>query len=301
MAREKPISLIVNADDLGIHPSTNHGILEAARRGIVSSTSILVTTNYWKEAAIEGMAIPGLGIGIHLNLTMGTPVLPPEQVPDLVNEAGEFLFSNASLVTRFHLPGAKSALLEQIGREFEAQILRLQKVGVEVTHMDSHQHVHMIPSIFSAALEAGKKCGVNKIRYVKEPFFAMAKAAGIVAMLKAWAPFKFAYMRKNGWLIRNDLKSPDLFLGLLLSGEWNPTLFRRALQECAKLSNCESLEISIHPGHPVISKETIYAGKPFDPWLTSENRRQELEAVLDPVARELLGQLGFKLISYRNL
>src|SRR5258708_19760601 len=79
-----PPGLIVNADDLGIHPSINAGILSAFRNGILSSCTMLMTTPYLEETVRDYVRPATLPIGIHLSLTLATPVAPWTQVPDLI-------------------------------------------------------------------------------------------------------------------------------------------------------------------------------------------------------------------------
>ena len=73
----EPPRLVVNADDFGLSTGVNRGILEAHAAGVVSSVSVLVNTPGWTDALRRlrdlGPA-PGLGVGLHLNLTMGRPV-----------------------------------------------------------------------------------------------------------------------------------------------------------------------------------------------------------------------------------
>src|ERR1700747_1772790 len=83
-------NLIVNADDLGWTAGVNRGIAEAHRNGIVTSTSILANGTAFDDGVKTAGELPGLGVGVHLNLSDGKPVAPAEQVNKVLNEAGQF-------------------------------------------------------------------------------------------------------------------------------------------------------------------------------------------------------------------
>src|SRR3954454_23441888 len=90
--------LIVNADDYALSPGVSRGILEAHARGVVTSTTALVNTPGAAAAlAAARAAAPALGLGLHVNLSFGRPVLSPGAVPSLVGGDGAF-FSGARLL-----------------------------------------------------------------------------------------------------------------------------------------------------------------------------------------------------------
>ncbi len=137
--------LIVNADDLGRSTGINRGILEAHRKGIVTSTSAMV--NY--PDAPHGIALlleqaPFMGIGLHLTLTSGRPVCDPAEVPSLVDEGGRF-FPPAQLASV-----AMRWAPEEVERELRAQFDRFRALAGRLPdHLDSH---HGATYIFPAAL-----------------------------------------------------------------------------------------------------------------------------------------------------
>src|SRR5215467_7429130 len=83
-------NLIVNADDLGWTEGVNRGILEAFHRGIVTSTSLLANGAAFAEGVRAAKSAPGLGVGVHLNLSDGAPVADRESVTSLLNNDGNF-------------------------------------------------------------------------------------------------------------------------------------------------------------------------------------------------------------------
>lgn len=136
--------LIVNADDYGLTRGVSRGIREAHQHGIVSSTTAMMNMpGVEEDLHIAMIETPRLGLGVHLVLTAGRPVLPPEQIPTLVSAAGGFHTLNELLLARSELD------LEQVRREWRAQIEKFRAASGRIPdHLDSHHHT----SFFTAGL-----------------------------------------------------------------------------------------------------------------------------------------------------
>jgi predicted glycoside hydrolase/deacetylase ChbG (UPF0249 family) len=138
--------LIVNADDFGLTPGVSRGILHAHREGLVTSTTVLASLPAHPELDAEAAACPGLGLGLHLNLTWGAPVSPPDAVPSLVDTDGRFRRDLAALRER--------ARADDVRRESEAQIEAFRRrFGRAPTHLDSHHHAHRVPGVMDAVVD----------------------------------------------------------------------------------------------------------------------------------------------------
>lgn len=160
-------ALIINADDLGVHPEIDRGIMEAYTNGILTSASLLVTTSpHWRDTA-RAAAKAGLPFGLHLCLTHGRAISPPRLVPDLVDADGRF---NRSAIQILLCPSARERLHDQVRREFDAQITALREIGATPTHLNSHQHVHMHPAIFAIVEDLAVRHQIAALRFVREPF-----------------------------------------------------------------------------------------------------------------------------------
>jgi len=147
-AEAQTAGLVVHADDFGLAPGVNRAIQESLQAGTVTSTSILLGGPHAEEALLWASQHPQFDYGVHLNLTQGRPILPPERVPSLVTSSGTFP-SLRLFMTRFF---AGRVRLHQIRDEWRAQIATVRAAGVRVTHLDSHQHVHLLPRIFARAM-----------------------------------------------------------------------------------------------------------------------------------------------------
>jgi predicted glycoside hydrolase/deacetylase ChbG (UPF0249 family) len=138
-------TLIVNADDFGLTGGVSRGILEARRAGIVTSTTVIVNRSI-APALIEELRASGLGVGLHLNLTLGRPVSSPGRVPSLVDADGSFLRDPREVAARAHVDEARIELGTQI------DVFR-RLVGRFPTHLDSHHHVGAMAPILDLVLD----------------------------------------------------------------------------------------------------------------------------------------------------
>jgi predicted glycoside hydrolase/deacetylase ChbG (UPF0249 family) len=143
--------LIVNADDLGRTHGVNRGVFDAHRRGIVTSATLMV--NYPAASEVRGLsdASPRLGIGLHVQLTGGPPLLPSARIPSLVGADGRLAPKPDGL------SGADPAEVEA---EARAQLARFRELmGRDPTHFDSHHHSHRVAAVFAAVVALAKETG----------------------------------------------------------------------------------------------------------------------------------------------
>jgi predicted glycoside hydrolase/deacetylase ChbG (UPF0249 family) len=135
--------LIVNADDYGRAPGVSRGILEAHRRGIVTSTTAMINQPGVQPQLEEALACPNLGIGLHLTFSAWRPVLPQEDVLGLVDREGLFLDQHSLWAQAEMVP------LAQLRAELAAQVDRFSTwAGRLPDHLDCHHFVHLYPPFF---------------------------------------------------------------------------------------------------------------------------------------------------------
>lgn len=151
--------LIVNGDDFGFSPGVNQGIQQAHRAGILTSTTVMVNLAFAgqiREAAAEN---PGLGVGVHLNITYGRPLLPAPKVNSLLGAGGAFLRPEA---------GFGKVNPDQVKEEWRAQVELMLSWGIRLTHLDSHHHVHTWPELREVITEIAQAYGLP-VRYTDQP------------------------------------------------------------------------------------------------------------------------------------
>ncbi|WP_371376076.1 carbohydrate deacetylase [Sporomusa aerivorans] len=164
------LQLIINADDLGLTPGCNDGIITALNQGIVTDATLLVNAGY-TEDALAKLKEKGISrVGLHLNLTLGKPVLPAREVPSLVGDGGRF--------HRRIAPVAAAMLPEEIERELYAQVEKFQATGLGLTHLDSHHHAHGYPEILYIVIKLAKKLAVP-LRQTSEAVRQQIREAGV--------------------------------------------------------------------------------------------------------------------------
>jgi predicted glycoside hydrolase/deacetylase ChbG (UPF0249 family) len=137
---------IVNADDFNLTESVSRGILEGHQRGVLTSTTVMVNLPGLDRSAALLQGLPRLSVGLHVNLTLGTPVLAAERVRSLVDGTGCFFRDRERL--------GKAGEPEDIREEVRAQARRFKQVlGRTPSHIDSHYHMHRHPAVFEAVLD----------------------------------------------------------------------------------------------------------------------------------------------------
>jgi len=128
--------LIIHADDLGLSESENAASIEAMGKGMVNSGSVMIPCKKFLEIADYSKTFPEADIGIHLTLTSEwasykwEPVLPISEVPSIVDLKGLFLESNEQV--------NKNAIIDEVEKEYRAQIKLALSSGISLTHIDNH-------------------------------------------------------------------------------------------------------------------------------------------------------------------
>lgn len=277
-----PAGLIVNADDLGIHPSINDGIFSAHRYGIVTSATMLMTTPYVGETVCK-VRCGTLPVGIHLSLTLGKSAAGFGDVPDLAHENDDFRWSSHQLLLG-KFSGKRQALVVQIRRELEAQLNLALDYGLRPTHVDSHQHVHMHPTIFAIVEELLPRYGIKRLRYSREIVSPRA-VADLLQQRRYLNLAKLALLRALSACVRPRLQTPDRFFGVLYSG----LVTRKALTTIIKRwSKPQSFEVCIHPGFPAPRGCASYPLANENEFISSGARRLEHDLLVDPAISQLI-------------
>src|ERR1051326_4988638 len=158
-------TLIVTADDFGLTNRVNEAIAAAARDGIVTSASLMVTGGAFESAVNIARNTPRLDLGLHLNLTEGRPISRWETIRSLANSDGFLYRHPVKLVFALALRQVEPTDLE---REIRSQIDKANVQGLQITHIDGHKHVHAMPAIIRMIARIAPECGIQAIRCVRE-------------------------------------------------------------------------------------------------------------------------------------
>ena len=143
-----PMKIIINADDFGNHLDIDNGILRAYRYGVVTSTSLMVNFEASAEAARMATEDSSLAVGLHFNVTSGRCTAIASQVPLLAHSDGQFSFDSRDVpgsMGRWRtMITSDSRILDQIEREFWAQVERFCSFGLKPSHLDVHHYLALI-------------------------------------------------------------------------------------------------------------------------------------------------------------
>ena len=168
--------LIVNADDFGLTPGVNRAIIELHHAGVLTSTTLMARAAATEEAIDLARSTPTLGVGCHVLLVDGDPVLPPASIPTLINQkSGSLPTAITTFLARLFTGRIRSA---EIQAEAAAQIALLQSRGLHLTHIDTHKHTHMFPAVLRPVLRAARAAGIRAVRNPFEPVWAVRATAG---------------------------------------------------------------------------------------------------------------------------
>jgi predicted glycoside hydrolase/deacetylase ChbG (UPF0249 family) len=285
-------NLIVNADDLGWTDGVNRGILEAFHHGIVTSTSLLANGAAFAGGVKAARSAPGLGVGVHLNLSDGRPVAKRETITSLLSHDGEFAGGPESLLLRRVRRGL---LLAEVESEWDAQIQKVRDAGIEPTHLDGHKHVHMLPGLFEIALKLAKRHGIGAIRVSLEASSLRAalssgskQHAGVVMKQGVQARgLKFLARDAREQAERAGISTADYFCGIAQTGE----LTREGVEQFVKSLPDGTTELMCHPGYADAALKKT-------PTRLQDSRETELRILTDTGIRNLVASLGIRLIDY---
>lgn len=271
------IRLVINADDLGLHPRLDEGIFAAHTDGVVTSATVLATGPTAAEA-IRRAGQAKLALGLHLCLTTHlNPAAPARDVRWLA-PGGRFRQNWGELSAAWL---ARLIPAEEIVTEFRAQLQRVRALGADIDHLDTHQHLHLLPGMTSIVevLAAEHRLPVRwpserpTAHWLVHPRSAM-KSALLGALSRVKEPRGVRRVRA---------------LGMFESGRLTE---RRLLRLIDDLPEGDT-EICAHPG--------------LEPGVVPQDPRwryqweQELAAVLSPRVRDAIAARRIQLCSYRDL
>ena len=281
---------IINADDFGLSPGVNRGIVSCFRDGVLSSTTMLVNLDSFEDAVRLARENPDLPVGIHLSLLWGPPVSDPARVPTLLDGDGMFPSSLSTLAARYAL-GRLSA--EQVGLEFRNQIRVFLDAGLRPTHVDTHKHVHCLPGILDALIAAIRDCGIERVRLpVEQPLELPADPALPARCWKSTAKRRLIGFLGRGARRRLDaarIRTTDHFVGIEQMAGLNSDVLKLILSHLRS----GVTEIMCHPGF-VDDQARQYSSTP-------PHREVELEALKDPRVKDCIAAGAIRLIHYGDL
>jgi len=268
--------LIVNADDFGRSSSINRAVVRAHQEGILTSASLMTNEPGCAEAVALARENPSLGVGLHLTLVCGRSACAPDRIPDLVDPDARFDDNPVRTGLRYFW---RRGLRAQLEREIAAQFGRFRETGLKLDHVNGHLHFHLHPVVFGILRQHATEWGITHLRLTRDRFWLnLDLASGHLAhrlahallfrCLAAWARPEFA---------RLCFRHPKTVFGLLQSARVDEEFLRRLI-----------------PRLPAGDSE-LYSHPSLDEF------KNELDALISPGVKALVGRHAIRLIRYQDL
>ena len=275
-------SLIVTADDVGLHTGMTAGALKAHDEGIVTAVSVAANGRAFEEAIDLLKDRPGLDVGIHLTLVGERPISRPERVRTLMDGRKGTLLPDFRMFTRrYLLAGIAPGEVEE---ELRRQVERLAGTGLPIVHINSHQHLHVLPKIFETVLRIAEEHRSRWGRSPNEPAVRRPSPRALqIGILNGIGKTARRRLEDDGGAVRTTEQT----VGVLDAGSLNPMRLLQILGDVEGLA-----ELVCHPG---LDDKALSAA--YD-WGYGWER--ETAALCDAGVRETLQGKGIELTSFRN-
>lgn len=277
------VQIILNADDFGASASINTAVIQAHRQGILTSASLMVAGDAAAEAVALAREAPDLAVGLHIVVACGRAVLPAAQIPHLVDQDSFFPSDPLQAGLRYYFSRAAQA---ELADELEAQFERFAATGLPFSHIDSHLHMHLHPTLFHLLLPLAEKYGAQGLRLPRDDFWVSMGHDRRQAGRKALWAIVFGLLARHcaGRLDSHPLKVTHRVYGLMQTGQMREsyvlTLLRRLQVPTAELYF-----------HPSIRKEDGSSGP----------NPSDLATLLSPAVRSVIQERDLHLATYPAL
>lgn len=278
--------LILTADDFGLSIPVNEAVELAHRKGVLSAASLMIAAPAVDDAVERACKLSTLGVGLHVTLLDGRPVLPPDQIPGLVGPEGRFFSDPFRFGLALYL---SPELRRQADAEINAQFEHFRRTGLRMDHVNAHRHFHLHPVVLQLIMAIAPRFGLPPVRTPFEPFVPSFKASRNRAFGRLLSSlFYFAQTsRMRRFLREAGLESNDHLFGLNDSGTLTEPLLLGLLD------------------HLPDGVSEIYCHPATRSWEGSDNLPScyrpmgELAALLNPIVKKAIEARGLRPLSYR--
>jgi predicted glycoside hydrolase/deacetylase ChbG (UPF0249 family) len=219
--------VIINADDLGLSPGVNDAVFGLMSRGRVTSATIMANGPALRDAAARSRQFPRCSFGVHMNLTDLPPLTGNKDLAPLLGDDGSFARKARDVPIT-------PTIADAIRLEWCAQIDRVRSLGVPISHLDSHHHIHTHAPLFSILKSVQSYSGITRVRTTMNLYDPADPPRGGRTML----------LKKRLWDLALRWRPPRartsrLFTSFLIYHNLLPAVPRAGL-----------VELMTHPGSP---------------------------------------------------
>lgn len=279
--------VLINADDYGLTRGITDTILETIDRGSVRGVSILANGEALVYACEELAKRPPIRLSLHLNLTEGRAVSNPAELPHLADKEGFFKHSVGSLWFMYLVrPREREAIKKEVVAETAAQLQKVRAaaapVGLPVTGLDGHQHVHMLPFVFESAIAFP---GITHVRITNESMYDPLRISvrALARLLLRRRALKYRERARA-----RHIETPGLFIGLLDSGRIDMRVIRKAVDATA--AHDGEIEVGIHPGSATQGELASWGKRADTQWHFSSDRARERAVAMSEELRTFVDE-----------
>jgi chitin disaccharide deacetylase len=280
------MQVIFHGDDFGLTSGVNEGVIQAFQNGVLTSTSIIASGQAVDEAIGLARTYPDLDVGIHLVLS-DEKALQKNSSPACPSSSDEKFPSRQRLLLNL-LNGQTT--VREVETEWRAQIEKILSAGLPVSHLDSHQHVHLYPYLFPLTVRLGIEYNIPFIRSrILDPILSIKSSKRFMdtMILKCWIAGYISNVRIK------PLKSIPSIGFLHAGGKLNQDILMDMLKTLDEKS-CPAVEVMLHPG-----TGDPYTHLCYRHW--RYNWKNDLDVSIHPLTVHRLKQLGIAPVSFSQL
>ncbi|MEO6816303.1 MAG: ChbG/HpnK family deacetylase [Edaphobacter sp.] len=283
--------LIINADDFGLTLGVNRAIAELHQAHVLTSTTLMATGAAFDDAVAIARANPSLGVGCHVVLTDGKPVSPPDSIPSLLGADGKNF--RPSLLDFMQALMRGNIREEEIEREALAQVQKLQRAGIAVTHLDTHKHTHLFPAVASPLLRVAQRCSIGAIRNPFEPAWSSRLAPN--AFVRRLQFHILSMLGKRSFELLPQLNDGHVLtaagtIGVSATGQLDAASLRKILHAMPE----GTWELVCHPGYNDAALRAITTR-------LRATREIERDTLLQEIPQAIRTVSGLELIHYGEI
>jgi chitin disaccharide deacetylase len=266
----------------------NEAIVEAHRKGILTTASLMTGAPFSQDAVERARRHPSLRVGLHLTLVEGRSTADPRQIPDLADANGVFSPHLARAGFQFFFrPGIR----KQLETEIRAQFEEFHKTGFALDHANAHNHMHLHPTVMGLMLRVGKDYGLAAVRLPYEPPLRSWKASrSAMGSRLASSIFLFPWIKLMRHLLRRArVRYNDFFFGMADSGSMT---LDRVLRIVSYLPDGVS-ELGFHPA--------THRSAEIDRTMPTYRHEEEYQALISESLRFAIQAAGIQRIAFGDL
>ncbi len=285
---DSPRTVIFTADDFGLSPALNGAVALAQRRGLLRCASLMVTAPAAEQAVSWARDLPELCLGVHLTLIQGRSMLPPRDIPHLVDSQGRFANDPVQVGWRYYW---QKRLLPEIRRELAAQIEAALAAGLKIWFLNSHVNLHLHPRIFPVVADLAREYQIPAVRLAREDWRTALSldSYGFLPKIAQGLIFSWLCRRAKRLALAAGLLCNDHLFGLLNDGRMTEAYLLGLIPHLQP----GITEIYLHPA--------LYGDPELQRWAPQYRRQEELAALLSPRLPEALAAAGVEVSDFREM